>query len=449
MNLLRPTLFRVIVNGVNRIGGYNKETDVYESPTVARNFGTLIKKCCDLAYILLLQKPNTENRREELKVLKTLVESQWANEVSAQAGDNLNSNKWNKEELLPLTTDLRKLRDYLEANAQKSYEELSRDENNQYAYKSLKEILYTQIILMNRRRPAEVSQIKLHTYRSINLDLQEKENEFESILTETEKILLKSCSRIVIRGKRGRGVPILFSQKMRQHLDFLIKMRERFVKDNDYIFHTDGKSFLDGTKILYKYAEKCGVENPKSINATKLLQFSKSDLEQLSRFMGHTLKTHCDFYRLSDSTYQTAKISKLLLLATEGGLEKYKGLSLDEINIDMNPIVEECDFEERTSSILDEMPNNVTSPTEKKEFIPHDQEQTRKKCVHPKMSWSAEHKKIIAKYFEKHIESKRAPKEHEITRFRKEYPGMFDDRKWTSVKAVVYNIFTGKLIISD
>ncbi|KAG5897898.1 hypothetical protein JTB14_008066 [Gonioctena quinquepunctata] len=70
---------------VNEIACYNSETDIYESPTVAVNFGTLIKKCCDLAYIHLLQIPNTNDERKELKILKTLVASQWANEVSAQA----------------------------------------------------------------------------------------------------------------------------------------------------------------------------------------------------------------------------------------------------------------------------------------------------------------------------------------------------------------------------
>lgn len=43
-DLLRPTLFKKIIRGVNIIGGYNDETDIYESPTVALNFGTLLKK---------------------------------------------------------------------------------------------------------------------------------------------------------------------------------------------------------------------------------------------------------------------------------------------------------------------------------------------------------------------------------------------------------------------
>nr|CAI5866029.1 unnamed protein product [Callosobruchus analis] len=59
--------------------------------------------------------------------------------------------------------------------------------------------------------------------------------------------------------------------------------------------------------------------------------------------MGHTLKTHCSFYRLSDNLYQTAKVSKLLLLSASGGIEKYKGKLLDDIEINLSPIIEQSD----------------------------------------------------------------------------------------------------------
>ncbi|KAK9729899.1 hypothetical protein QE152_g15704 [Popillia japonica] len=61
INFLKPTYFSLLLKGVSHIAGYNPETDVYESPlaetdvyespTLAMNFGTLLKKCCDLAYI--------------------------------------------------------------------------------------------------------------------------------------------------------------------------------------------------------------------------------------------------------------------------------------------------------------------------------------------------------------------------------------------------------------
>lgn len=136
------------------------------------------------------------------------------------------------------------------------FNKLLKDKTNSFFYNTLKKVLYTQIILLNRRRPAEVAQLKVQFYKSVDLDCKDN-YDFENCLTETERMLLKSYSRIVIRGK---GVPILLSENMRKHFDYIVELRANFVDDNDYIFHTTDKTFIDGTKILYKYAEKCGVQ---------------------------------------------------------------------------------------------------------------------------------------------------------------------------------------------
>ncbi|KAG5891980.1 hypothetical protein JTB14_014424 [Gonioctena quinquepunctata] len=256
---------------------YNSETETYESPTLAINFGTLIKKCCDLAYVDFLQKDDTNDQRIDLKILKKLIESHWADEISAQASANLNQNKWNKDELLPLTSDLKKLIFFFKSAAE-SFDNLKNNEKDTQAYNTLKDVLYTQIILLNRRRPAEVAQLKVHTFKSLNLE-NNQTNEFEKCLTETEKILLSTFSRFIIRGKRGRGVPVLLSPVMKKHFDFLLEARSQFVSDNDFVFHTSGKSFIEGTKVLHKYVNKCKVERPAtrlrkhSATITQLLQF--------------------------------------------------------------------------------------------------------------------------------------------------------------------------------
>lgn len=60
-------------------------------------------------------------------------------------------------------------------------------------------------------------------------------------------------------------------------------------------------------------------------------------MEQLSKFMGHSLQTHCSYYGMSDKVYQTGKISKLLPLMIEGGAEEYKSKTLEEIEHGFNP----------------------------------------------------------------------------------------------------------------
>nr|CAI5845398.1 unnamed protein product [Callosobruchus analis] len=57
--------------------------------------------------------------------------------------------------------------------------------------------------------------------------------------------------------------------------------------------------------------------------------------------MGHTLRTHCNIYRLSDDLYQTAKISKLLLLMMDGEIGQFKVKKPDQVDINLSRIVEE------------------------------------------------------------------------------------------------------------
>lgn len=255
---------------------------------------------------------------------------------------------------------------------------------------------------------------------------------------------------------------------MKRHFDILVQIRDNYIKDNDYVFHTSGQNCIDGTQILYKYAKKCGVQHPEYINATRLrkhlatvtqlLQFSEKDLEQLAKFMGHTLNIHCNTYRLSDNLYQTAKVSKLLLLASEGGIEQYKGMNLNDINMDLNLIYEKPDRVEDIIAARNEKIERYShSPYEDKiqvgnighttkQFI-ETKTEAMKKTPTPKQSWTVEEKKIIFNYFLNHIKSKRAPKLHEVKEFLKKYPDKFKHRKWTSIKAVVFNIYTNKLKI--
>lgn len=66
---------------------------------------------------------------------------------------------------------------------------------------------------------------------------------------------------------------------------------------------------------------------------SQILNLDKYDLEQLAIFMGHTEKTHSEYYRLPNDVYQVAKVSKLLLSKSAVLDEKYKGKSLAEIDI--------------------------------------------------------------------------------------------------------------------
>ena len=72
------------------------------------------------------------------------------------------------------------------------------------------------------------------------------------------------------------------------------------------------------------------------------MDLNDGEVQWLSSHLGHTVKTHKDFYRLQEASIEIGKISKLLLAAENGSLSKYKGKSLEDIQLDGKIIQHMC-----------------------------------------------------------------------------------------------------------
>lgn len=225
--------------------------------------------------------------------------------------------KWNKPALLPLTSDIKLFREHILKIEEESYNILKIDPANMQAYRNLQESILTQIVLLNRRRSGEVQRVFLKTY--INSASEVSQEEVVKTLSPMELELTKSFKRIVIRGKRGRGVPILFTPHLQKRLKFLLSLRNtvEFISNkNPYLFplsHSDG-SCMRASDVIRKLGQNSGAKHPENITSTRLrkhvatvtqlLNLSEGDLEQLATFMGHSKDVHKEFYRLSDNAFQ-------------------------------------------------------------------------------------------------------------------------------------------------
>lgn len=130
---------------------------------------------------------------------------------------------------------------------------------------------------------------------------------------------------MVIRGKRGRVVPILFTPQLQKSLEYLIELRKTvsFIEnENIYLFPLpQSLGYLRASDVIRKYSKLCGVKNPENITSTplrkhvatvaQLLNMSEGDIEQLATFMGHSKDVHKNFYRLSESAFQVKNVKYL------------------------------------------------------------------------------------------------------------------------------------------
>lgn len=340
---------------------------------------------------------------------------------------------------------------------------LTEDPYNSKAYRNLLDGIFCSVMIFNKRRVGEMQRMTLETFLKNYESIPSLE--FEKALTKSEKLLYRSLKRIVIRGKRGRGVPVLFDKTTVEFIDFLISARKNFdLLNNQYLFGLPGTSNpLAGYIVMRKHAELAlqNKERASLLTSTKLrkhlatitqiFKMEKNELEQLATFMGHTEKTHSEFYRLPDDVYQTAKISKILLLSKGGAFEKFKGKRLEEIEIDDMLIEEESEDDDDENKFILDLPDDTaeTSKKNKENMVTldnnkHDNEgriNKKKGAKRTLVPWTNQQKKIAEDFFRRNIKKKIPPRKNDVDKMVDQHPNIFNNKTWQVIKVFVCNKF--------
>ena len=280
----------------------------------------------------------------------TLVTLRWNDDIAKISRRELETRKWNKPQLLPLTEDLKKLKDHLASVKKQAIDQLARDNGNVGAWRNLCSVTLANLILLNRRRQGEASKFKVVHLQELSHGGVMNE-EVKKSLSSFELQLCKTFKRVEIRGKRGRKVPMLVTKALESAMKLILQTRESVGvnPNNIYLFAiptANSLHFLRGSDALRKHAQLSSLKCPQSITSTKLrkhvatlsqlINLEENELEMLARFLGHDIKVHREFYRLPEDCLQTAKCGKLLLLMDQGNVGDFSGKSLKDIEINMS-----------------------------------------------------------------------------------------------------------------
>ena len=154
---------------------------------------------------------------------------------------------------------------------------------------------------------------------------------------------------VYIRGKRGRQVPVLLTLDVVEPINLLIETRKMVgVSDrNIYLFPAPTRGSLNPLRGYQCMAELIKhvdtLQMPDLIKSTKLRKYvatvaqiidlERNELEWLANHLGHNLDVHKQYYRLSDSAVELAKVSRLLMAVDAGKGKELLGKKLDEINL--------------------------------------------------------------------------------------------------------------------
>jgi hypothetical protein len=443
-DFLYPGEYKNIVQAARALGGFNSETNMFQTPSLPLKIGFSLKKCVGILKGKHIIAQNEEGKTN-LKDFLEIMEINWNVDVSSSALNSLSTKKWNNPCRLPVAEDVNTFNKFIKRK-QAQLRIMVSDSPSKKVFDDLCKSTLANIISFNRRRVGEVERIQLATYQTCLSGSEEMQPEVFDSLSQTEKILVKSLKRIEIRGKRGRKVPVLLTEDMRCSIDILIEHRHLSGVDesNVYLFPKQGiEGHFRGANALHNLAIESGALFPKNLTSTRLrkhiatmsqiVNLKNNELDLLAGFMGHDIRVHREYYRLPENTLQLAKVSKLLFALEKGNSKDIKGRSLDEI--DVNDRFSGGESSEDSDDAID---NPVQEPVKKKI------KKAKASCTFTerkkgtKRPWSKEEKCVVLKFFSKSIQIKAVPGKVDCLKCI-DANKVLSGRSWSDVKFCVYN----------
>ncbi|XP_028985935.1 uncharacterized protein LOC114843500 [Betta splendens] len=340
---IRPANFHRVIEGVKKLSGFDEETHSYQTPSLALKLGHILNRIAEIIH-WRARMATDENLIKSTETFKRLYRSKWSELLSHSTPNTLSDAKYNKPSTLPFTKDVQKLHQYLEKQSESAFCNL-KEKATQQNYANLAKVTLAQTVVFNRRRAGEVS--KMHLKCFFERDQTNLHEDVAMGLSKVEQRLCKYFTRLEIKGKRGRKVPVLLTPKMIDALSLLTDSRSECCVNEKNVFlfaRPKSMSHYRGHDCLRIHSNQCGAKHPEYLRSTQLqkhvatlsqvLNLKNNELDQVADFMGHDIRVHRNFYRLPIPTKQLAKISKMLLSMEKGQLSNMQGKSLDEIEID-------------------------------------------------------------------------------------------------------------------
>ncbi|KAG1934044.1 hypothetical protein F2P79_020181 [Pimephales promelas] len=316
---IKASNFMKVIEAVKETSGFEEHNNSYKIPSLALKIGHSLLKVSDIIRCHALMAGD-EDLIKSSEAFQKLYQAKWSEYISHCALSTISDLKYNKLGKLPLTEDIQKLHKHLDKKAELATADL-------------------KIVLFNRRRIGEVSKMKLRNFLERDNSTHERMG-----LSDYEKKLCSYFERVELKGKRGRKVALLLTPEMSAALNLMIEKRMEcgVPEENEYLFAVPHcLTYYRGHQCLRRLAAECGAKKPDYLRSTNLrkeiattcqiLNLKENEIDQLADFLGHDISVHRQFYRLSEPTIQSGKISKLLLALEKGKLHELQGKSLDQI----------------------------------------------------------------------------------------------------------------------
>lgn len=177
---------------------------------------------------------------------------------------SLKTKSEDREDLLPLTEDITKLKEYcveqIESISKKLQGKCDADD-----YKCLAQLVLTRLITFNARRGGEPGKLKVAQWENICEGKGVHREEIEA-LPDEEKLLAKRLKLGYVPGKGKKKVPVLFPEETVYAISIMLKNRNSVISNqqNPYVFgrlHKNSIKNMRGSDAVRYVCNNAGLKN--------------------------------------------------------------------------------------------------------------------------------------------------------------------------------------------
>lgn len=324
-----PKNYDSVIAAIRIVGRLNETTNLFGAPMTASGIVTNLKDIGNVLIAEYIKNAEPEKKMQSMDFMKVLNSPVGIGiSILKAVTDTQAAMKKGKKANIPTTNDVKQLAQYLDIERKNSFETLA----STYSYDhwvELLELTMASLIVFNRRRVGETQNIHV-----IDFTERERVNEYSNKelfakLSDQAKKLAEQYSRMQVRGKKAREVPVLVKPDIAECIELLLKHRENagVGQQNPYLFalpscSEDSMRKVDGCSILRKFSERCGAHNPKSLRGTTMrkhmatfcvgLELNDGVISEIADFMGHDDKIHREIYRQNPLDREIVQMSQLL-----------------------------------------------------------------------------------------------------------------------------------------
>lgn len=287
-----PSSFPHVVSAVNVLAGYDPENKTYSIPSLAIKLGYHLRKACSIVEGNAV-KSGDEKLAESARNFLSVYQKKWNKLISAGALTTLRETKLNTEKKVPFAQDVKRLNFHME-NVHLLAEKKLRESPSAENYAALAKVILARTILFNRRRAGEVSSVQLTAF--LSRKMSNLQVGMDISVSDLERTMCGFFTRIDIRGKCGRMVPVLLKPSFVSAMELLVEIRETcgVPSKNPFLFgRPHALSAYNGSDCVQKYVKTCGAKDPEALTSAKIrkhyakmLQLMNLDENQADQILG-------------------------------------------------------------------------------------------------------------------------------------------------------------------